>query len=285
MTETTNDPTPAAAPPTEAQRATRRMRAWALAVVALLLVPIGMAVFLLGRDAKQDTKISTLGTVIDRQSDLYGQVCRLAGGQVDANAQAKEACERVERGEQAVPVPAVVTGEPGEPGARGDAGVGVRYTRQIDRCYVEIALTNGAISRFGPFCGDPGPSGQPGQSGQPGPTGTSGEPGEDGRDGPTGEPGPSGQPGVAGTDGAPGVGILDVRTSANACLVDVLLDDGGSRTVGPFCGPPLGEFTMSETDGSRKVCRRDGGSDAAPNYACAPVVESSTAESTATPTN
>lgn len=266
MTETTNESTSTTASPLDMRQAERRTRRWAIVLAALLLVPVGMTIFLLGRDARQDTRITTLGSVIDRQSDLYGQVCRLAGGQVDGNPQAKEACDRVERGEQAVPV-SVVVGEPGVD------GVGIRYTRQIDRCYVEIGLSNDVTNRFGPFCGDPGPAG---------PTGVSGEPGQDGEDG---KPGPSGDPGPTGVVGPRGASIAEVRTSANACSVDVLLDDGTTRTVGPFCGPPIGEFTMTDGDGSRKVCRRDGGSDTAPNYACVVVESPSSEPTTATPTS
>ncbi|NUT90848.1 MAG: hypothetical protein HOY78_02345 [Saccharothrix sp.] len=204
----------------------------------------------------QGEKIDTLAQVANRQNQVIGEVCQLAGGQVAAAPQARTACERVERGEPAVPLPVVVTGE------RGPEGVGVSYTRQLDRCYVEIGLTNGAASRFGPFCGDPGPTG---------PTGPTG---------PSGEPGPTGEPGVTGLRGQPGTGVADVRISANPCFVDVVLDDSTIRTVGPFCGPPVGEFTVDRPDGSAERCTRDGGGDTAPHYRCAVVAPPSTTTTT-----
>lgn len=249
--------------PPDVQRAQRKSRTWGVATVALLLFVGAGLIYLVLASGQQDSKISTLAGVIERQNDLYGQVCKLAGGQVNADPTAREACARVERGEPAVPIPVVVTGAPGD---KGDEGVGIRYTRQLDRCFIEVALTSGAISRFGSFCGADG------TSGAPGPTGVSGAPGE---------PGVSGRPGVPGVDGASGTGIADVRTADNPCLVEVVLTDGKTRTIGPFCGPPLGEFTMTEQGGESKRCVRDGGSDTAPNYACRPVAAPSTTTTTA----
>jgi hypothetical protein len=137
----------------------------------------------------------------------------------------------------------------------------VSYTRQLDRCFIEVGLTNGASNRFGPFCGTDGAIGPTGVPGPTGPVGTSGEPGE---------PGVSGEPGRPGETGSRGIGIADVRRSANPCFVDVVLDDppGTVRTVGPFCGPPVGEYTAGHADGSAERCVRDGGPDTAPNYRC-----------------
>lgn len=251
--------------PPDVRRAQRKSRTWGFTAVGLLLlVGIGLA-YLVVAYGQQDSRISTLAGVIDRQNDLYGQVCKLAGGQVNTDPAAREACARVERGEPAVPIPVVVTGAQGE---KGDPGVGILYTRQIDRCFIEVTLTNGTTGRFGSFCGTDGPIGP---TGPVGPTGVSGEPGA------TGEPGKPGKP------GDPGVGIATVRTATNPCLVEVVLTDGGTRTVGPFCGPPLGEFTMTEENGQSKRCVRDGGSDTAPNYACRPVTTSPAPTTTATP--
>lgn len=259
MTEQlTND-----APP-DVQRAQRKSRTWGItAITLLLLVGVGLA-YLVIANSQQDDRLSALAGVIDQQNNLYGQVCRLAGGQINTDPAAREACARVERGEPAVPIPVVVTGARGE---EGDPGVGILYTRQIDRCFIEVMLTNGTAGRFGSFCGADGPIGPTGPTG---PTGVSGEPGA------TGEPGKS-------VKGDPGVGIATVRTAANPCLVEVVLTDGATRTVGPFCGPPLGEFTMTEENGQSKRCVRDGGSDTAPNYACRPVATSSPAPTTTTP--
>lgn len=257
MTNPTDIPTeqPPAKPPEQARR--HRDRWGAVSVILVALVAL-VCVYLLGRDARQDTRLSTqdtqlsaLGSVIDKQNDLYGQVCQLAGGQINARPEAREACERVQRGEQAVPAPVVVTGAAG---ATGATGVGIRSTRMLDRCYVEIELTNGATNRFGPFCGADG------ATGSLGPTGPSGVPGSVG---PTGGPGPTGAPGGV---GATGVGITDVRT--DGCNVEVTLSDGSTRVLGPFCGPPVGEYTETQPDGAVKVCTRDGGTDTRPNYAC-----------------
>lgn len=240
-TETINQPPP------DVQRAQRKSRTWGVATVALLLIFGAGLIYLVLASGQQDSRINSLAGVIEQQNDLYGQVCKLAGGQVDTDPAAREACARVERGEPAVPIPVVVTGVPGQ---KGDEGVGIRYTRQLDRCFIEVALTNGAVGRFGSFCGADG------TSGAPGPTGVSGDPGT------------SGLPGRPGVNGDMGIGVADVRTASNPCLVEVALTDGTTRTVGPFCGPPLGEFTMTEANGESKRCVRDGGNDTAPNYAC-----------------
>lgn len=242
-------------PPLDVQRAQHKSRVWGVAAVVSLLVFTGGLLYLLVTSQKQDTKLTTLASVIDHQNNLYGQVCKLAGGQVDSDPTAREACARVERGEPAVPIPVVVTGAPGQ---KGDSGIGILYTRQIDRCFIEVALTSGTATRFGSFCGADGP------------------PGSLGPTGPSGEPGISGEPGKPGLTGASGVGVADVRTASNPCMVEVALTDGSTRTVGPFCGPPFGEFTMTEENGASKRCVRDGGADSAPNYACRPVTTTTT---------
>lgn len=257
-------------------RVRQRTQWWGAVALGLALAALGVGVVLsLGAD-EQDDRIDTLAQVVAQQNALFGEVCQIAGGQVDAaRPAARTACERVERGEPAVPIPAVATGEPGTDGA---PGVGVSYTRQIDRCYIEVGLSNGASSRFGSFCGadgQVGPTGSPGPTGPTGPTGVSGQPGVDGD---------RGDPGV---QGARGVGIADVRRSANPCFVDVVLDDAAStvRTVGPFCGPPVGEYTVEHADGSAERCARDGGADTAPNYRCvlvAPTVTTTVAPTTTT---
>lgn len=235
--------------PPDVRRAQHRSQAWGLVAVASLLIFSGFMVYLVITSQKQDSRISTLASVIDQQNNLYGQVCKLAGGQVSSDPAAKEACARVERGEPAVPIPVVVTGAPGR---NGEPGVGVLGTRQLDRCFIEVTLTNGISTRFGPFCG------------------------ADGMIGPTGQPGPTGESGVPGHPGPGGLGIAAVRTASNPCLVDVVLTDDSTRTVGPFCGPPLGEFTMTEENGGVKRCVRDGGGDTAPNYTCRPVTPATT---------
>jgi hypothetical protein len=255
------------APPDDVDRARRSAHAWGWSLVASVIVALAAFALLFNTTNQQGDQLATQGSqitelaqVIDRQNDLYGQVCRLAGGQVDSDPTAKEACARVQRGEQAVPAPAAAAAVIPE---RGADGIGIRFTRQIDRCYVEVGLTNGALNRFGSFCGDPGP------------TGESGEPGDEGERGPTGK---------AGLPGAPGVGVADVR--ANGCFAEVTLTDGTARSVGPFCGAPVGEWRTVRPDGSVEHCARDGGADTAPNYACTVVSDApSTTETTPTPTS
>jgi hypothetical protein len=245
--------------PQSPERVQRRTRWWAAISVAALTPAIVLFAYVLIVADDQGEKIDTLAQVASRQNEVIGEVCQLAGGQVAAAPQARTACERVERGEPAVPIPVAITGE------RGPEGVGVSYTRQLDRCYVEIGLTSGAATRFGPFCGDIGPTG---------PTGPTG---------PSGEPGATGQPGATGLPGRSGVGVAEVRVSTNnPCFVDVVLDDSSVRTVGPFCGPPAGEFSVDRPDGSTERCTRDGGGDTAPHYRCAVVTPPSTTTTTTT---
>lgn len=253
---------PVESPPAKLPEQARRHRdRWGAVSVILIALVALVCVYLVGRDARQDDALGTqagqltaLGSVIDKQNDLYGQVCRLAGGQVNVAPEARAACERVQRGEQAVPAPVVVTGAQGATGVPGVPGVGIRSTRTLDRCFVEIELTNGATNRFGPFCG---------VDGSVGPTGPVGPTGTPGSVGPTGGPGPTGESGIPGSTG---VGITDVRT--DGCNVVVSLSDTSTRVLGPFCGPPVGEYTETQPDGDVKVCTRDGGTDTRPNYVC-----------------
>lgn len=203
------------------------------------------------------TTLGQLGAVVVQQNDLFRQVCQVAGGQVDKNPAAQQVCERVQRGEPAVPTPAAAPKD----------GVGIDYTRQLDRCYIEVGLTNHQVNKFGPFCGA---DGAPGPTGQTGPTGPSGINGQDGATGAPGATGPA------------GVGIATVVTSPDHCYVDVTLTDNSVHTVGPFCGPPVGEYTMTLADGTQQHCVRDGGADTAPNYTCTLVAPSTTGRSTTT---
>lgn len=239
-------------PPVTPERAGRKSKNWAALTFTALIVAVVMAVLIAQNTAttkdvqvaEQRDQVETREAVIAQQNTVIDQVCRAAGTQV-TNPAAKDACVRVEQGLPAVPLPAPVTGTP------GTNGIGIRYTRQIDRCYIEVGLTSGSVSRFGPFCGDTGATGP---TGPPGPTGETGQPGATGERGKT---------------GARGVGISEVKTSTtNRCFVDVVLTDGTTQGVGPFCGPPFGGFTMVWTDGSQHSCTRDGGSDTAPHYAC-----------------
>lgn len=252
--------------PPDMRRTQRRSRRWGISAAAGMLALVGLLAYLAVVSGQQTTRLTTLAGVIDRQNDLYGQVCKLAGGQVSTDPAAREACARVERGEPAVPIPVVVTGAPGQ---KGDTGVGVFSTRQLDRCYIEVTLTNGVSTRFGPFCGT---DGLIGPTGPVGPTGISGQPGA------------TGESGVPGKRGSDGLGIATVRSASNPCLVDVVLTDDTTRTVGPFCGPPLGEFTMTDENGPTKRCVRDGGADSAPNYACRPVQTTTTTPAATTTT-
>lgn len=245
MTEPVTDETPvAAAPPDTARRRTHLWGALLAAFVAAFLVGGGLLYAMIQNN---ETKIDAQGQALANYDIVVGQMCDVAGGQVNTDPAAKTWCDRVARGEPAVPLPAGVVAQEGQP------GVGVAYTRQVDRCYIEVGLTSGISNRYGPFCGDPGPTGATGPTG---PTGETGLPGE------TGEAGPTGDKGVTGDQG---VGIADVR--ANGCNVDVVLTDGTTKTVGPFCSP-FGSWTVTRPDGSVERCTRDGGQDSAPNYRC-----------------
>lgn len=244
---TTEPIEPAIDEPSAATTTRRRTHFWGAllaAFVAAFLVGGGLLYAMI---QSNENKIDAQGQALANYDIVVGQMCDVAGGQVNTDPAAKTWCERVARGEPAVPLPADVATREGQP------GVGVAYTRQVDRCYIEVGLTTGVSNRYGPFCGDPGPTGETGPSGPTGPTGATGE---------TGLPGETGQKGDTGEQG---VGIKDVR--ANGCNVDVILTDDTVRTVGPFCSP-FGSWTVNRADGSVERCTRDGGEDSAPNYRC-----------------
>lgn len=211
-----------------------------------------------------EERLSKQSEVITKQNAAIGQVCKVAGGKVETDPAAREYCSRVESGLPAVPLPATASVEP---------PAGVQYTRTEGRCYVVVGLTNGVVNRLGPFCGadgSVGPTGPTGPSGEPGPTGVSGEPGRSGVPGPAGPAGP---------------GIRSVSTSADRCYVDILLTDDTTQSVGPFCGGPLPEFTVTE-NGTRKRCVHDGDDNGVPNYTCTPITppQTTTTEVTTTTT-
>jgi hypothetical protein len=262
--------------PVDVAKSRRKTRVWGAVLAALLaLMVVGVGVALAG-NISQDSQISTQGSVIEQQQALFVSVCKAAGGQVNSDAAAKAVCERVQRGESAVPAAAAVN---------GTNGIGVSYVRQIDRCFVEIGLTSGSTSRVGSFCGDAGPTGASGQPGATGPTGAAGSTGPGGPTGDSGQPGATGAAGMSGAvgpSGTNGVGITDVTTSADHCYVDVALDNGTTRTVGPFCGAPLGAFTMSGPQIGQQQCSRDGGTDTMPNYTCTPPEATTTPEDPST---
>jgi hypothetical protein len=220
-------------------RAKRHARVWSIIFGACTVLALVAGAFLYGRATSSEHTASERGYVIDAQNQLIDSGCELAGKQADKDPEFREACTRVAQGKPAVPVADVIAPRDGEP------GVGIRSARRVDRCFIEVVLTDGSTSRYGSFCGA---DGKPGKAG---PTGATGTPGADGDDG---------------LDGPQGVGVADVRQSG--CNVEVVLTDGTSRTVGPFCGPPLPEYTVNKPDGSQVHCRRTDGSDTAPVYTC-----------------
>jgi hypothetical protein len=255
MTAITDRPTETIPDP-----AYRRMRIWATVLGGALLIVFGAAGTLLFVAANEEERADVYGSVLGQQANVIRPLCEVAGPSVTrADSQAQQACENVSRGLPPVPVPVDVA-TPQD----GADGVGIAYTRQVDDCFIEIGLSDGSSARFGSFCGAPG---QTGASGAPGSTGPSGQ---------SGEPGISGEPG---SPGDPGVGIQDIQT--NGCSVDVILTDDSVRTVGPFCGSPLGEYTEVRPDGSEKHCQRDGGADTAPRYRCTATGATATEETTA----
>jgi len=258
--------------PVNVQKSKRKTRAWAaFGILCATAFAIALTLLAIGQGSNTAT-LDAQGSVITRQNAVIGQICQLAGGQVNTDPTAREACQRVSRGELAVPAAAPITGP------SGPDGVGIAYARQIDRCFVEVGLTSGSTNRFGPFCGD---QGIPGSTGPSGPTGESGAPGSTGPGGPTGE---TGAPGATGERGPQGVGIANVTASASRCYVDITLTSGETRTVGPFCGPPLGAFTMSGPQIGQQSCTRAGGDDATPNYSCAAAPPPDTSTPTVTQT-
>lgn len=260
--------------PVDIERSQRKAKWWGAIGGAFASAVLVVLILLVIGDRGQDAKLAETGKmvgdqgdVITRQNAVIGQICHIAGGQLNTDPKAKDACERVQRGELAVPAPAAVTGVPGA------NGVGISYARQLDRCFVEVGLTSGSASRFGPFCGE---RGMPGSTG---PTGASGAPGNTGPAGPTGatgETGATGVSGVPGPAGANGVGIANVAPSADRCFIDVTLTDGSVRTVGPFCGPPAGQIRFSGPQMGTQECARDGGTDAYPFYTCSAATPSAT---------
>jgi len=228
-------------------QALQRTRVWATVLGGALLVMIGAGIALIFTAGNESQRADAYGGVLVDQNSMIKPLCEVAGPSVAAaGEQARRGCENVSRGLPAVPLPTDIA-----PPQKGDDGTGIVYTRQVDHCYVEVGLSNGTSSRFGPFCGADGSTGPTGLTGSSGPTG------------PTGE---SGAPGEPGKDAEPPVGIQDIRT--DGCMVDVVLTDGSVRTVGPFCGYPPGEYTEVRQDGSEKHCTRDGGADTAPRYRC-----------------
>lgn len=245
-TPTIDEPAAADAPPS-ATATRRRTHLWGALLAGFLASFLVGGALLYTMIKGNEDKIDAQGQALANYDIVVGQMCDVAGGKVNTDPAAKTWCERVARGEPAVPLPAGVAAQDGQP------GVGVAYTRQVDRCYIEVGLTSGVSNRYGPFCGEPGETGATGPSGPTGPAGESGE---------TGLPGETGEQGAT---GAQGVGIADVR--ANGCNVDVILTDGTTKTVGPFCSP-FGSWTVTRSDGSVERCTRDGGADSAPNYRC-----------------
>lgn len=240
--------------PTDAEitRSKRHARTWAIAFLCLASsVLTGAILYVLDNQ----NAVYAYGNAVNEGNAAIAPLCDAAGAKATVDANAQRACENVSSGRPAIPLPADVASA-----APGADGVGISSSRQVDRCYVEISLTNGARNRFGPFCG---PRGSTGPSGPTGATGVTGATGAGGEVGPTGE---RGSDGTNGQDAAPAVSIREVRTSG--CMVDVIMTDGSTQTVGPFCGPPPSEQTRVYGDGSEERCTRDGGSDTAPRYAC-----------------
>lgn len=228
-------------------RAIKRARGWAVVGGVFGALALAAGAFLYGAATNR-------GYVIAQQNALIDSGCKLAGGKVAQDPELHTACTRIAQGKPAVPVDAI-------PPRDGPRGVGIESARQVDRCYIEVVLTDGTRSRYGSFCGR---NGQPGKAGPTGPTGV---------------PGTNGQPGG---EGPPGVGVADVR--ADGCNVVITLTDGSTRVVGPFCGPPVPEYTVNNPDGSAVHCRRDGGSDTAPVYTCEQTRPPATTPPTATET-
>jgi len=245
--------------PTSSASAPQRMRIWATVLGGALLLVIGAASALLITAANENDRANAYGGVLVDQNSVIKPLCEVAGPSVAAaGTEAQRGCENVSRGLPAVPLPTGV-----RPPENGTDGIGIAFTRQVDHCFVEVGLSDGTSSRFGPFCGEPG---QVGPTGATGPTG------------PTGETGTPGETGASGENGRDGVGIRDIRT--NGCMVDIVLTDDSVRTVGPFCGYPPGEYTEVRQDGSEKHCTRDGGADTAPRYMCTTTAPTTSSAST-----
>lgn len=256
----------------------RTQRSGAISLIGVAIVIVGMIFgYVINRNQDQqitttESTTSALTSALNQQNAIIGQVCQLAGGQVNRSAQAAQACSRVASGQPAVPAPAVVTGAQGLPGT---PGLGIDHVEQDGACYINVVLTNHSTSRFGPFCGADGatgPTGPTGSSGDVGPTGPSGAPGVDGKDGAPGATGPQ------------GVGIASITDSADRCYVTVSLTNSTTQTIGPFCGSPAVEITMTLSNGDVQDCTRSGGDDAHPQYSCATPPPPTTTTTGAPPT-
>lgn len=265
-------------PPAVTRRRSHVSGAIALIGVVIVLVAIIFG-YLINRNQNQQiattsANTSALTSALNQQNAIIEQVCQIAGGQVSRNAQASEACGRVAAGQPAVPQPAA-TGQPGANGANGTNGangIGIDHVEQDGTCYINVILTNHSTSRFGPFCGADGATGP---SGADGATGASGAPGVDGKDG---------QNGADGKDGAQGVGIASITDSADRCYVTVALTNSTTQTIGPFCGSPAVEITMTLSGGIVQDCARSGGDDAHPAYSCSVPAPTTTTTTGAPPT-
>jgi hypothetical protein len=261
----------------EVARARRSIRRWGVVALIASLTAVVVLIILFWQNAKQGARIDTSGNliasqsdVITRQADVIDSVCRVAGGQITVDTQAKEACTRAAQGLPPVPTPDASPaangtngrdGINGTNGINGINGVGIAFTRPVDRCTIEVGLTNGTVARFGPLCGADGTNGV---------NGTNGAAGADGA---------SGVPGTPGEPGSAGVGIAQIR--ASGCSVEVTMTDGSAATVGPFC---VQRWTQILADGSQQECTLDTDANA-PVYRCtqtAPPTGTTTAEPTTT---
>lgn len=240
---------------TEVEHSKRAMRAWA--VVGLMAVTATVTGAIVYGFTSKNEVVAYRDSVNYANNELLPPLCDAAGSRV-TDSDAQRACINISHGKPAIALPSTAAAQPSAD------DVGISYSRQLDRCYVEIGLTNGVRQRFGPLCGAQGKRGKAGKTGKTGATG------------PSGIPGVSGQDGENGQDAPPPVGIREVRTSG--CMVDVVFTDESVQTVGPFCGPTPTEQTRVYPDGSEERCTRAGGSDTAPRYNCAvtaPTTESS----------
>lgn len=240
----------------------RTQRSGAIGLIGMVVVLVALIFGYVNNRAQNEqisanaTSQAALTTALNQQNSIIGQVCQIAGGQVNRDQTAAEACDRVARGQPAVPAPAIVTGAQGLPGTNG---IGIDHVEQDGACYINVILTNHSTSRFGPFCGADGASGAPGPTGETGPTGPSGTPGADGQ---------NGKDGVDGKPGADGVGISSITDSSDRCYVTVSMTNGTTQTIGPFCGSPATEIIMTLSDGRVQDCARSGGGDVNPSYSC-----------------
>lgn len=114
-----------------------------------------------------------------------------------------------------------------------------------------------------PQAGERGPQGERGSPGRDGVAGADGQDGAPGATGPAGPVGASGPQGASGADGDPGApgpqGPQGEPGQPGA--------DGQPGAAGP-AGPPPAGWTWVDVAGRTQSCTRDGGTDAAPHYAC-----------------